>query len=178
MSIWKEHKDWIIYPAIFLFVLLGLKWYRTPNFSNGGAAPNFVGYLPNGDSLQLDDFKGDLVLLDFWGSWCGPCREANVHLVELYDKYKDAKFRKENRFVILSVGIETKKTRWLNAIKKDNLYWPYHVSDLKRLNDHVALLYGIKEIPTTYLIDGEQQIIGVNLSDIKLEELLTHRLQK
>lgn len=171
----KQLKSLLLLPIIFLLVWLGIKWYRIPGAKVGADAYNFVGYLPNGDSLELNDFKGKLVLLEFWGSWCGPCRIANKELVPLYHKYKDARFKDAAGFEVISVGIETNKDRWLAAIKKDGLVWPHHVSDIKRLNDHVALLYGIKEIPNTFLIDQTGKIIGVNLTYQKIDEILTRR---
>jgi thiol-disulfide isomerase/thioredoxin len=171
-------KDLLLIPVIFLVVWLAIKWYKMPGQSSGAMAPDFVGYLANGDSLQLSDFKGDLVFLDFWGSWCGPCRAYNKGLVEIYQKYKNTKFKKERKLTIISVGIEIQKNYWLTAIQQDGLVWPNHVSDINRLYDHVALLYGIKEIPNTFLIDGNGQIIGVNLLEEKLDEILAQRSQK
>jgi len=174
----KKLKELLLIPLIMFLVWGAIKIYRIPGQSQGSMAPNFVGYLPDGDLLRLSDFKGQLVLLDFWGSWCGPCRQHNQKLVPIYKKYQGIKFQDESSFTVLSVGIETNKKRWLAAIKKDNLEWPNHVSDIKRLEDHVALAYGIKEIPNTFLIDGTGKIIGVNLSIEKLDEILAKRSQK
>ncbi len=171
-------RDLLLIPLIILGVWAAIKWYKTPAFSNGADVPEFVGYLPDRDSIRLSDFKGQLILLDFWGSWCGPCRAKNKELVNIYNKYKDVTFEKESKFDIISIGIETNKERWLAAIEKDGLVWPNHVSDLNRLNDHIALLYGVREIPTTYLLDGEHNIIGVNLNEAQMDEILTHRLKK
>ena len=173
----KKIKELLWIPVIFALVWLAIKWYKIPSQSAGTLAPDFVGYMANGDSLRLSDYKGDLVLLDFWGSWCGPCRVYNKKLVEIYHKYKNARFKKEDKFTIISVGIETNKQRWLAAIEKDGLVWSQHVSDIKRLEDHVAELYGIKEIPNSFLIDGEGMVIGVNLLEEQLEEILARRRQ-
>lgn len=174
----KKLKELLLIPLIIFLIWGAIKIYRMPGQSNGSIAPDFVGYMANGDSLRLSDFKGQLVLLDFWGSWCGPCRQHNKELVPLYKKYQGVKFQEESHFTIISVGIETDKKRWLAAIKKDGLEWFSHVSDVKRLKDHVALLYGIREIPNTFLIDGTGKIIGVNLLTEKLDEILASRRQK
>ncbi len=163
-------------PIIFLLVWLGMKWYRMPGVAAGNAAPLFTGQLASGDSLRLVDLRGQWVLLDFWGSWCGPCRAANRNLVKLYRQYHHATFKNAKGFTIVSVGIETKKENWLRAIQQDQLNWPYHISDLNRLRDHVALLYGIKEIPTTVLIDPEGNIRAVNLDFEQLNAMLTKEL--
>jgi len=171
----KISKELLLIPLIILIVWGAKKLYQAPAFSNGVPAPDFVGYKPNGDSLRLSNFEGQLVLLEFWGSWCGPCRQHNKKIVPLYHKYKDAKFKNATKFNIISVGVETQKKRWLAAIKKDKLVWDNHISDIKRLNDHVALKYGVREIPTSYLLDANRQIIGVNLSGEELDEILTQR---
>ena len=171
-------KDLLWLPVIALVVWLAIKWYRAPAFSQGAGVPDFTGYLVDGDSIRLSDFEGQLILLDFWGSWCGSCRKHNKSLIKIYDQYKDAKFQNETKFDIISIGIETRKKNWLVAIEKDKLIWPNHVSDINRLNDHVAVLYGVKEIPTTYLIDGNRNILGVNLTEEELNQVLSLRLKK
>ncbi len=173
-----KFKELLFIPLIFLLVWIGLKWYRIPGQVNGAVAPDFTGYLANEDSLKLSDFKGQLVFLDFWGSWCAPCRSFNRDLTQIFDKYKNSRFTNESKFNIISVGIETNKTHWLSAIEKDGLVWESHISDLNRLYDHVALLYGVREIPNSFLIDGDGQIIGVNLLIEELDEILAQRSQK
>lgn len=154
------------FPLLVLVaVLVGVYWYRTPAHAQGEQAPDFTGYLPNGDSMRLSDLRGKVVLLDFWGSWCGPCRQANPHLVQLHQKYAAT-----GLFEMVSVGIESKQQAWLNAIKNDKLLWKYHISDLKQFKDHVALLYGVRVIPTTILIDKQGVILGVKLSAAELDK--------
>jgi len=153
-----------------LLYLGGKHLYMMPKQSSGELAPAFTAEIRSGETINLSDFKGKFVLLDFWGSWCGPCRAENPKLVDLYQKFKGKDFE------ILSVGIETKKDRWERAIKKDGLVWPYHFTDFKRFNSEAAKLYGVREIPTKFLIDKDGMIIGVNQSVAEIEAVLSKRL--
>ncbi|MEM9990197.1 MAG: TlpA disulfide reductase family protein [Bacteroidota bacterium] len=165
----------IIIAVMAFFV--GRKFYFTPNFVNGETAVNFTGTLPNGETMQLTDLSGKYVLLDFWGSWCGPCRAENPKLVELYQKFNGKTFRRADDFEIVSVGIETDKKRWMKAIDKDNLYWKYHVSELDRFNSKIAELYGVREIPTKFLLNEKGVIVGVNQSVEQMTTYLEGQLQ-
>ncbi|MEJ6588557.1 MAG: TlpA disulfide reductase family protein [Crocinitomicaceae bacterium] len=129
-------------------------------------APDFESTTINGDKLSLSDLKGKYVLIDFWASWCGPCRRENPNVVKLYKKYK------KKNFTILSVSLDQDLTKWKSAIVQDQLEWPHHVSDLKGWNSAVVPLYQIKGIPFTVLINPEGRIIGMNLRGNSLEERL------
>jgi thiol-disulfide isomerase/thioredoxin len=174
----SKYRELLLIPIVFVLVWLGLKWYRQPSVAAGIPAPDFTSALPNGDSMKLSDLRGNWVLIDFWGSWCGPCRVANKRLVQLYQQYKTASFAEAKGFTILSVGIETNKEAWLAAIKKDGLEWPYHVSSLRRLQDPAALLYGIREIPSTILVNPQGNIMGVNLDYNQINAQLSKSLKK
>ncbi len=119
--------------------------------------------------LNLSDFKGKYILLDFWASWCGGCRKENTYLVELYSKYKSSGFE------IFGVSQDVNEQNWKSAIEKDKLIWP-NVSELKGGENAAALMYGVYEIPTNYLIDPNGKIIAKNLRgkelDKKLQELI------
>ena len=173
-----KYIELLIIPLIFLLVWFGIKWYKTPGVASGVPAPNFRSVTPAGDSLGLNDLKENWVLIDFWGSWCGPCRSANKQLVELYNIYKNKEFSDAKGFTILSVGIETDKEKWINAIKNDGLEWPHHVSSLNRFNDPVALLYGIREIPATILVSPNGNILGINLGFNQINAQLSKSLKK
>ena len=110
--------------------------------------------------------RGKVVLIDFWASWCGPCRKENPNVVKTYAKYKD------DGFTVMSVSLDTDKEKWLAAIKQDNLNWPNHVSDLRGWNNRVAALYEVKSVPFTVLIDQQGKIIKTNLRGEALESEL------
>lgn len=132
----------------------------------GKLAPDFEEKLPNGETMKLSDLRGQIVLLDFWASWCGPCRRENPNVVKMYKKYQD------DGFTVMSVSLDKVKDNWLKAIEKDNLTWPNHVSDLKHWGSEVAKLYGVRGIPFTVLIDQEGKIIRTKLRGPELEKEL------
>ncbi len=134
-------------------------------FLLGGQAPNFVQKSPEGEEINLSDFRGKVLLVDFWASWCGPCRRENPHVVSLYKKYRDQGFE------ILGVSLDNNKDRWLKAIATDKLEWK-HVSDLKGWKNEVAKMYNITAIPHTILLDEEGKIIARNLRGHSLEQKL------
>lgn len=122
------------------------------------------------DSLRkLSEFNNKLVLLEFWGSWCGPCRRENPHLVKTYNEYHSKGFE------IFAVSLEETKEKWKKAIKKDSLSWT-HVSDLKGRDNSAGLIYGVNGIPDNFLIDKNGTIVARNLRGEKLNEKLTELL--
>jgi thiol-disulfide isomerase/thioredoxin len=143
----------------------------------GEPAPDIALPDPNGKLRKLSDYKGKLVLIDFWASWCGPCRKANPHVVEIYNKYKDQGF---DVFSVSLDGIDSRtaerigdpaqvkeqiassKERWLGAIAQDQLAWPGHVSDLKKWESGPAGDYGVRSIPQTFLVGRDGKIVAIN----------------
>lgn len=143
----------------------------TKSFAVGGTAPDFTQKTPDDKDLSLSDLRGKVVLVDFWASWCGPCRRENPNVLKVYNTYKDKGFE------ILGVSLDNNKDRWLQAIKQDGLVWR-HVSDLKYWQNEVAQLYGVRSIPHTILLDKDGKIIARNLRGPALEEKLAEIFNK
>ena len=123
---------------------------------------------PSGKVRSLSSMKGKVVLLDFWASWCGPCRKANPHVVEVYNKYKS------KGFDVFSVSLDRPdgKQKWIDAIKQDGLVWQGHVSDLKFWDSAPAGVYGVRSIPKTFLIGKDGKIVAINPRNNLEEEVL------
>lgn len=135
------------------------------NTAVGQSAPEIKLPTPEGTEVALSSLKGNYVLIDFWASWCGPCRRENPNVVKVYNKYHDKGFE------IFSVSLDRDKDSWVAAIEKDGLTWT-HVSDLKFWQSVAAKKYGINSIPATLLLDKEGKIIAKNLRGEALEEKL------
>ncbi|ADB41919.1 TlpA disulfide reductase family protein [Spirosoma linguale] len=142
---------------------------RIKGVSVGAPAPEIALNDTTGTPVPLSSLRGKYVLLDFWASWCGPCRAENPNVVRMYNKFKD------KGFAIYSVSLDQAKANWTKAIRNDNLTWT-HVSDLKFWQSAAAQQYGVQAIPATFLLDKEGKIIAKNLRgdalEQKLEEIL------
>lgn len=143
---------------------------RKEGLNIGKNAPQFSQTDSQGNPIALESFKGKYVLVDFWASWCGPCRQENPNLVRTYQKFRSRNFE------ILGVSLDNNKDKWLQAIKEDQLNWP-HVSDLKYWKNEVALQYGVQSIPANFLLDKEGKIIAKGLRGQALEQALEKLLK-
>ena len=135
----------------------------------GSEAPDFAQARPDGSVMKLSDLRGKVVLIDFWASWCKPCRRENPSVVKAYNKFKSKGFE------IIGVSLDKDRGRWLQAVEQDGLTWP-QVSDLAFWQNAVALQYGVRSIPFTVLVDQEGKVLATKLRgpalEKKLEELL------
>ena len=138
----------------------------------GNKAPELVGKSVDGTTMKLSDTKGKLVLLDFWAGWCGPCRRENPNVVKAYQDYKDKKFENGDGFTIFGVSLDRTEAAWKKAIADDKLVWPYHISDLKYWQSKHAAVYGVRSIPSNFLINGDGIIVAKNLRGPALEAAL------
>ena len=135
-------------------------------------APDFTAPDPEGNQITLSEILGKVTILDFWASWCRPCRVENPNFVKLYDKYHE----KGLNIISVSLDRENQKSRWIKAIEKDNLSW-YNVSNLKYWQDPVALMYNITSIPATFILDDKGTIIATRLRGSALEKKLMNFLK-
>jgi len=148
--------------------------YQNTTIKVGQKAPELAYQNPDGKTISLQDInKGRYVLLDFWASWCGPCRLASPSVVKMYQEFKDKKFKDAPKgFTIVSVSLDRNKDAWIKAIKDDHLSWPYQMSDLKAWQSEAAEKYGVRFIPQAFLIGPDGKVIGAYNSPEAAKEAL------
>ena len=144
----------------------------------GQRAPELEFNGPDGQPVKLSEInKGRIVWLDFWASWCGPCRRANPALVAAYKKYSQEKFAHAKKgFTVVSVSLDQKKEPWIQAIKDDGLEWPYHMSDLGGWQSKAAAIYGVQFVPQGFLLDENGKVLAkymtIEQAEADIEKLI------
>jgi len=168
----KEHADSPITQTVgdqVVQIEAGMQEYELVK-SGKKEAPNIVLKSPEGKEIALASLQGKVVLVDFWASWCGPCRQENPSVVKLYNKYKN------KGFTVYSVSLDEQKNDWVTAIQQDGLIWPNHVSDLMRWKSPLIKLYKIQGIPHTVLVGKDGYVIAEGLRGQDLEDKLSELL--
>jgi thiol-disulfide isomerase/thioredoxin len=148
----------------------GLNSLGKSDIKEGNTAPDFTGKSPEGKEVSLNDNLGKITLIDFWASWCGPCRVENPSVVALYDKFKDKGFK------IVGVSLDKNVDKWKEAIAKDKITWT-QISNLKGWEDPIAKLYNVNEIPSTVILDDKGTILALNLRGKALEDKVAELLK-
>ncbi len=156
-----------IFASIFLLqACFGSKDAPAP--AKGQPAPNFKAITMNGRDFEMAQLKGQYVLLDFWGSWCAPCRKEHPQLVALYEDFSGKKFKNAEGFELVSVAIERDSSAWKKAVKQDGLPWSYQImeqtNDLRKAKTRIAEIYQIRQVPARFLLDEKGRIEGINPS--------------
>ncbi len=160
----------LIFIALLALVAFVFYKYRQPRFVAGEKVPDFEVGLLTGERAKLSDLQGKYVLLQFWGSWCSPCRKENPELVAIYQKYHDRGFE------IFSIAMEQNPQAWQRAIQQDGLVWKYHSMESAELNGERAQQFNIKSIPATFLISADGVIMGVNLKPEYIDKMLGEKI--
>ena len=138
----------------------------------GDMAPDIELEGLSGKKVSLSSLKGKVVLIDFWASWCRPCRKENPMIEKTYQRYKEEEFKNGSGFTVFSVSLDTKNLAWEKAIKADGITWEHHAIEKTGWKSDVAQTYQVSSIPKSFLIDGDGRIIALNPRGDKLEKEL------
>ena len=165
--------------TLAILVMIGFVFYsRMGGVSADELAPDFQTELIDGSSFSLSDLRGEYVLLDFWGSWCPPCRRDNPNLVKLYDEFGQTQFQDAKGFKVVTIALEKDNKRWERAASKDGFKWKHQIVDISRMVmlSSLAQKYGVTDVPSKFLIGPKGQIIGTNQSYDEIRNFLKAKI--
>ena len=174
MDFLKKYGFYLLLAFVVIY-FVGRYLYAQPKYINGEIATDFKAPLRDGSPFQLSQLRGQYVLIDFWGSWCGPCIREMPAIKGLYDKYHNRPFKDAKGFEIVSVGVETDKARWENAIQVLGMNWHFNMANFEGMNSPIAKLYGVRVIPTKFLLNTEGVVVGVNQSMEQIDAFLASK---
>ena len=180
LNIMRKFKPGNWLSALLLITLIatwiGRYFYLQPRFGGGQEAPAFQAQRLDGRPFDLRDLRGHYVLLDFWGSWCGPCRAESPALRQVYEQFHEAPFRDAAGFTVVSIAVERDAARVVPALRQDGRNWPYQLVDLtgslRFFNGPLARLYGVRQLPTSYLIGPGGLIMATNPAPAEVAAVL------
>ena len=175
MAFIQKYSVLLLIVAVAAYAV-GRYFYKKPDVINGETAPNIVGKRLNGEPFDLSTLRGKYVLLDFWGSWCGPCLAQIPELKVAESKFKNQKFSAAAGFEIVAIGIESDPKRWMLAIQQFGTEGWIHISDFQNLDSPIAKSYGVRVIPTQFLLNTEGVIMAVNPTMDDIEKLLLSQI--
>jgi thiol-disulfide isomerase/thioredoxin len=163
--------DRLLFLIVFLYINTPVALSQQPGLQTGSIAPLIRLPDPKGDTIPLTSFRGRLVLIDFWASWCAPCVKEQPELAKLYRQYKFLSFKNGKGFEIYGVSLDARRSAWEDNIKELNITWT-QVSDLKYWSSPVAKIYKIQALPFNVLIDGNGTILAINLHSDELKQFI------
>jgi thiol-disulfide isomerase/thioredoxin len=174
---------WGLIPTAFLLLYFAGRYvYLRPPYDQGEQVPEIAGNLPGGESFELETLRGNYVLLDFWGSWCGPCLQSMPVLQKLYSDYRSGPYNAAEGFEIVSIAIERDPSRWSRALAHFRPGWPYQLLDqtrsLRFFNGTIAKAYGVKRLPTKILVSPDGELISANWSISEIESFLLKNIAR
>ncbi|MFV0506701.1 MAG: TlpA family protein disulfide reductase [Bacteroidales bacterium] len=151
---------------------------QSTGISIGDKAPEIREISLAGSTISLSDYRGNFVLIDFWASWCGPCKQERPYIVSVYNEFKDAHFNGGGSLKILSISLDKNQEAWAKGVNSMDMTWPGQISDLQGWTSKWASVYGVRSIPYNFVVDQNGIIVAKNLKGDMLYDFLENRLKR